>query len=186
MSDTANTILDELADGPKTIAQLAEDTGLEISTVAAILATLKREGRVYSGRGGWRVEEAAAPTVRRHEAAGEPAIAAPASERKAKKPNAKKKPAGAKRARGKKRTPAPAAILRAARAKAKPIAIAYPVDKDSRYIFGITELGELTITDRKNTAKTACLTAHDTTRLAKVLDQWSPLLQEQSSSQRAA
>ncbi len=169
MSDRQSVILAHIADNESaTIEELVELSGFERSAVAAELAALKAAGRVYSGRGGWRLSDADPPRARKHEAA-EPE-SDPGRREKAKKRLAKVR-AKRKEAPASKATQKPA---RAAHPAVAAIEAGLPPGAD--YVFGVTELGQLTITDRRDAAKTMRMSQVDTARLALALKRWATLI----------
>lgn len=167
MSDRASIILGHLGDADVlTVDELVEATGFERSAVSQELVALKAQGQCYSGRGGWRLaaDPEAPAKVRRHEAkepASDPDKLAKAKERMA-KGRAKRKAEAA---------PKPARATRATRA-----ATESDLPRDALYVFGITELGQLTITDRRDAAKTMRMSQVDTVRLALALKRWATLI----------
>lgn len=170
MSELRQALLDAIGEGPATTDDLVEATGYERRQVAVELQHMGGEGLVRSGRGGWRPIDptapppiADAPSVRVHHQRA-PA-AAPDD------PPLRRKPG---------RRPKAATVRELASGKLTPrdqVAIAYPLTREARYIFGITERGELMLTDIKDYSKTAHFSAHDTARLLDVLERWRPMLQ---------
>lgn len=166
MSDRASIILGNLGDADVlTVDELVEATGFERSAVSQELVALKAQGQCYSGRGGWRLaaDPEAPAKVRRHEAK-EPA-SDPDKLAKAKKRMAKVR-AG--------RKAAPTAPIRAARPG--DVATDHPTKAFARFIYGISENGELTVTDGRDEAKTVRLSASDTARLALLFKRWATLI----------
>jgi len=171
MSDRASIILGHLGDADVlTVDELVEATGFERSAVSQELVALKAAGQCYSGRGGWRLSpNVIAPAkVRRHEAA-EPE-SDPGRREKAKARMAKVRA---------KRKEAPTS-----KATQKPVRAAHPavaaieagLPPGAHYVFGITELGQLTITDRRDAQKTMRMSQVDTARLALALKRWATLI----------
>lgn len=153
MSDRASVVFAALGDGERmTTDQIVEATGLERSAVSQELTALKAAGKAISGRGGWSLTDAGAPRVKRHEAAE----ASEDAER---------------RARDRKRKAAKKARVEKVPARPRPA-----TDGASAYVFGITEDGELTITDRTDVAKVARINGTDTMRLARFLQARADLL----------
>ncbi len=153
MSDRAGAILAALSDEGQTTDEIIEATGFERIAVAQDLAALKAAGRAYSGRGGWRLSDSApAAKVKRHEAV-EPA------------------PVRVRFGRPKGRRTGIPSVPRMPR----PTVDASPA---SRYIYGMSEFGELTVTDRADEAKQVRLSSVDTARLALLFKRWAPLLIE--------
>lgn len=164
MSDRQSLITEHLSDGPQTVDQLVELTGLERSAISQELTAMKNAGTAYSGRGGWRLSENQGGTgkPRRHEAVDPPEAPGAAAERASAR----------RRMRAKRAAPepksAPAAVVAADRGDR--------LQPGARYVFGITELGELIVTDRKHAEKTATFSAVDTARLALALKRWATLI----------
>lgn len=182
-------ILAALADGPMTTDALIEETGFERPAIVQTLAQLKHERQAYPGRGGWRAGEPAAPRVHTHEASAPTPEPAPKQKRPREAPAAMApekrtsprvkgtrratKPTKPTKARAVKRFPRSAP--RAAQ-DAQPVEVFIPLRRGAKYVFGVTERGELTITDYKDSAKTFALNALDTAGLARCLERWAPML----------
>lgn len=81
MSDRQSLILAHLADGPQTVAELVELTGLERSAISQELTAMKNAGLAHSGRGGWRLTDGAPGKPRRHEAVDPPEAPGAAADR---------------------------------------------------------------------------------------------------------
>jgi hypothetical protein len=166
MSDRASIILGHLGDADVlTIDELVEATGFERSAVHQELVGLKAAGQCHSGRGGWRLSpDVIAPAkVRRHEAQ-EPA-ADPGKREQAKARMAKVRA---------KRKAAVSPPVRTARPGE--VATDRPTKAAGRFIYGISENGELTVTDGRDEAKTVRLSASDTARLALLFKRWATLI----------
>lgn len=178
MSDRASLILDELAGGERlTTDEIVESTGLERSAVSAELSALKNAGRAISGRGGWTLTDAAPAAPRRHEAP-EP-TSDPGRREKAKKRMAKVR---AKR----KEAPTTQTAKKPARAAHPAVAaIEAGLPPGAHYVFGITELGQLTITDRHDAQKTMRMSQVDTARLALALTRWATLIAVRGETEAA-
>ena len=61
------------------------------------------------------------------------------------------------------------------------VATDHPAKVYARYIYGITEDGELTVTDRADEAKTVRLSSTDTARLALLFKRWATLIGEEAA-----
>lgn len=180
MSDRASIILGHLGDADVlTVDELVEATGFERSAVSQELVALKAQGRCYSGRGGWRLSDAEPPKTKRHEAkepASDPDKLAKAKERMAKVRAGRK---AAKKGSTTKARPfypedgGPAPIRRA---RPGEVATDRPAKASGRFIYGISENGELTVTDGRDEAKTVRLSASDTARLALLFKRWATLI----------
>lgn len=159
MSDRQSAVLEHLSDDePVTTDDLVELTGLERSAVSLELAALKHAGRVHPGRGGWRLTATTAPKVKRHEAGEADVVVTRRTKDRERKAKKRDKPAPRRAPAGEVERDALPAIAGAA------------------YLFGITEAGELTVTDRKDAAKSVRFSAHDTARLALLLKRWGTLI----------
>lgn len=157
-------VLDLLEDGPLTTDDVAEQSGLERPQAALLLQQLAKEGLARSGRGGWRrVQDPDAPyplnpPARVIHTAPDPLPAPPP----------------------KSATAAPVKRGRRAAAAAQ-LAATVPTGR-AHFIFGMSEAGELLITDAKDTSKTARFSAFDTARLHQVLERWKQMLQPLSEA----
>lgn len=164
MSELRNALLDALGEGPKTTDQLVEDTGYERRQVAVELQHMGGDGLVRSGRGGWRPVDATAPppvtdapSVRVHHQREQEATPDPVRRKKS----------------GRRPKAAPVREITAGKLKPRDP----PASRESKFIFGMSEAGELLVTDRDDITITRRFSAHDTARLAAQLDRWRPMLQ---------
>lgn len=160
MSDRAALLIEQLADGPQTTDDLVEATGLERSAVSQELAGLKHAGTVHSGRGGWHLADRPPAKVKRHEAAESTAV-----EDKLAKDRARK---AAKKAA--KVAPPPAVPKRAVH------------NGSATYLFGLTEAGELTVSDPKDAAKMLRFSVSDTARLKGLMARWGSMIGDEEAA----
>ena len=182
MSDRASIILGHLGDADVlTVDELVEATGFERSAVSQELVALKAQGQCYSGRGGWRLaaDPEAPAKVRRHEAkepASDPDKLAKAKERMAKVRAGRKAAKKGKSPRARPVYPEDGGPAPIRRARPGEVATDRPAKASGRFIYGISENGELTVTDGKDEAKTVRLSASDTARLALLFKRWATLI----------
>lgn len=160
MSDLRQSLLDALEDGPQTTDALTETVGFERTVVIQELTRMRAAKLItHAPRNGWKVS-VEGPAERKPASAAR--VVTAKRDDAAEKSTKAKKPA--------KREPPPKRISTPPQ----------PTTKGS-YIYGITEDGELTITDRKDFAKTLRISAGDTARLAALLDKWHYMLPKEAA-----
>lgn len=184
----AAAILAALADGPMTTDALIEETGFERPAIVQTLAQLKHERQAYPGRGGWRAGEPAAPRVHTHEASAPTPEPAPKQKRPREAPAAlAPEKRTSPRVKGTRRATKPTKPTKARAAKRtrsaprrarsdRPVETYIPMRRGAKYVFGVNERGELTITDYAHPEKHFTLNPLDTAGLARCLERWAPLL----------
>lgn len=151
---------------------IVEAVGGERLTIVPELQKMRAAELVrYAPRNGWRLADQPpaqdpAPSMPRAVEARTP----PASKLAPKKATPKKKATAAAAAK-------PKSVPKVMR----PVRMPGPRN-DSSYIFGITEDGELTITDPKDFAKTLRISADDTARLSALFDKWHYMIPASADS----